>query len=376
VSIPVRGFNDLTTQPQQSTQHRPVRVVINQAAFAHNLARVKALTPNSKVMAVIKADGYGHGIEIAAQGLQAADEFAVNSLDDVSRLRRAGVSKKLNLLSAVFDVEQLNSMAAQNVQPVIYEWNQLKMLEQLDPDANLSVWIKADTGMGRLGFLVNEMPAVMRRVTNCSGLADYSLMSHLGYADNPSHPINAQQISLFEQLLSDYDFTASSLLNSAGVVGLSDAAYDSVRPGVMLYGISPQIGISAAELDLKPVMTFKSELISVKNIPSGSTIGYSGTYTLDSDSKVGFVACGYGDGYPRHAPTGTPMLVNGMLVPLIGRVSMDILAVDLGELPAEIGDEVILWGADNPIEEVAQMAGTIAYELCCGILPRVERVLV
>lgn len=334
------------------------------------------MTPNAKVMAVIKADAYGHGMEVAAEQLAAADGFAVASIDDVLRLRDAGVDKKLHLLSAVFDVEQLILMVEQNVQPVIYAWEQLQVLEQLDPQSGLSVWIKVDTGMGRLGFSVEELPEVMRRVKACTGLADYSLMSHLANADKPEYPNNAQQASAFKKLLAGYpELKAGSLLNSAGIIAYSNAAHDTVRPGLMLYGISPIIGQSAVDLDLKPVMTLKSRLISVKSMPSGSSIGYGGTYTLDADSRIGIVACGYGDGYPRHATNGTPVLLNGILVPLIGRVSMDMLVVDLGELPANVGDEVILWGPDNPIEEVAKAAGTIAYELCCGILPRVERLV-
>ena len=335
------------------------------------------MTPNAKVMAVIKADAYGHGMEVAAEQLAAADEFAVASIDDVLRLRDAGVDKKLHLLSAVFDVEQLILMVEQNVQPVIYAWEQLQVLEQLDPQSGLSVWIKVDTGMGRLGFSVEELPEVMRRVKACTGLADYSLMSHLANADNADHSSNTQQCSAFKQLLAENpQLKTASLLNSAGIIAYSNAAHDTVRPGLMLYGISPIIGQSALDLDLKPVMTLKSQLISVKSMPSGSSIGYGGTYTLVADSRIGIVACGYGDGYPRHATNGTPVLLNGMLVPLIGRVSMDMLVVDLGELHANVGDEVILWGPDNPIEEVAKAAGTIAYELCCGILPRVERVVV
>ena len=335
------------------------------------------MVPDAKIMAVIKADGYGHGMEIAAQHMNAADEFAVNSIDDVQRLRTAGVEKKLHLLSAVFNIEQLHVMSQQNVQPVIYEWEQLRMLKQLAPEAQVSIWIKVDTGMGRLGFLPDEMPEVIRQLGACEGLADYSLMSHLANADSPDHPSNTQQCAVFRQLLTDYpQFNSGSLLNSAGIVSFANASYDCVRPGLMLYGISPTLGRSAADLDLKPVMTLKSELISVKRMPSGSPIGYGSSYTLDTDSRIGVIACGYGDGYPRHAKNGTPVLVNGMLVPLIGRVSMDMLTVDLGELPAEVGDEAILWGADNPVEEVARKAGTIAYELCCGILPRVERILV
>ncbi len=357
-------------------QFRPVQVVIDRTAIKHNLAKIQALANGAKIIAVIKADAYGHGLEVVAKQLKDVDEFAVNSMDDVQRLRVAGIDKPLHLLSALFDGEQLCMMIRQNVSPVIYDWEQLAILEQLDTEHQLSVWIKVDTGQGRLGFMPEDLPDVIKRVNACTAIAKCSLMSHLSYADTPEHPSNQQQLKLFKQLLNKHQFSRASLLNSGGLVSFSDATFDCVRPGIMLYGISPTIDKTAVDLGLHAVMTFKSKLLSVKRMPSGSSIGYGGTYTLDSDSRVGIVACGYGDGYPRHASNGTPVLINGLIVPLIGRVSMDLLAVDLGELPAEVGDEVILWGAGNPVEEVAKAAGTIAYELCCGILPRVERVVV
>ena len=357
-------------------RNRPVHVVIDSAAFAHNLSRVKELAPNADIMAVIKADGYGHGMEVAADALSGADEFAVNSLDDVYRMRAHGVSKRLNVLSAQLTLEQLNSLAELNVRPVFYDLAQLNLYEQIKPDAGLSIWIKVDTGMGRLGVLPDELSFVYQRLANVEGISSINVMTHLANADNVNHPSNAQQISAIEAQVPLFEFDQTSVLNSAGIVNFSSAQADIVRPGIMLYGISPVIGVSAAELGLKPVMTFKSQLISVKSLPAGSAIGYGSSYSLDVNSRIGIVACGYGDGYPRHAPNATLVMVNGLYVPLVGRVSMDMLAVDLGELPAQVGDEVILWGEANPIEDVAESAQTIAYELCCGILPRVERIVI
>jgi len=357
-------------------QNRPACVYIDRAAYKHNLNRVKELTPSACVMAVIKADAYGHGMELAADALGDADEFAVNSLDDVQRLRAYGIDKSLTVLSANLSVDDLNQLSAMNVRPVFYDLAQLTLFEQINENAGLSIWLKVDSGMGRLGVLPTELPSVYQRLSKIKGINSISVMTHLANADNVNHPSNNEQMSLFDQHSSMFEFDQKSILNSAGIVNFSDRKEDVVRPGIMLYGISPTLDKSADELGLKPVMTFKSQLISVKQLPAGSAIGYGSTYSLEVNSRIGIVACGYGDGYPRHAPSGTLVLVNGFYVPLVGRVSMDMLAVDLGELPAQVGDEVILWGEGNPVENIAKEAGTIAYELCCGILPRVERVFI
>ena len=356
--------------------NRPAHVVIDRAAMAHNLVQVKALTPNSSVMAVIKADGYGHNMEVAAQALDGADEFAVTSLDDVERLRASGVDKPLTVLSSTFDLEQLNQMSSKNVRPVIYDLAQISELAHLSPKANLDIWLKLDTGMGRLGLCIDDAHMVAQRLLNQNGIASVSAMTHLANADTPDHPSNQAQIKKFLKFAESYDFKQLSLMNSAGCVAFSDYAQDLVRPGIMLYGISPQNDKSAVDYNLKPAMTFKSRLISIKRLPVGSPIGYGSTYALDHDSKIGVIACGYADGYPRHAPNGTPILINGMYVPLIGRVSMDLIAVELGDVPAELGDEVILWGDGHSVEDLAKACGTIAYELICGIGERVERIVV
>lgn len=356
--------------------NRAAHVVIDRAAMQHNLQQVRALTPNAKIMAVIKADGYGHSMEVAAQALNDADEFAVTALDDVERLRSQGISKPLTMLSATFDVAQLNTLSAQSVRPVIYDLSQLATLSQISPSAELDIWLKIDTGMGRLGLCIDDAHRVATGLLNQSGISSVSAMTHLANADNPEHPSNQRQIKQFLKFTESYEFSELSIMNSAGCIAFSSEAREIVRPGVMLYGISPQIGQSAAKLNLKPAMTFKSKLISVKRLPVGSPIGYGSRYALDADSRIGVIACGYADGYPRHAPSGTLVLVNGMYVPLIGRVSMDLITVDLGELPANVGDQAILWGEGNPIEELAAASGTIAYELICNISQRVERIVI
>lgn len=360
----------------QISNTRAAHIVIDRAAMSHNLNRVRELTPNAKIMAVIKADGYGHSMVVAAAALASADEFAVTGLDDVERLRTSGVSKPITMLSANFCLGDLNQMSANLVRPVIYDYEQLSLLSEISSSAALDLWLKLDTGMGRLGFAAQDLPAIVEKLSNCAGINSISLMTHLANVDNPHHPSNQAQISAFLEIAKTDSFDELSILNSAGVVAFSDQAQDVVRPGVMLYGVSPQAGKSAENLGLKPAMTFKSALISVKQLAAGSPIGYGSRYTLDSDTRIGVVACGYADGFPRHAPSGTLVLVNGMFVPIIGRVSMDLITVELGEMQAAVGDPVTLWGPDNPVESIAEAAGTIAYELLCSITQRVERIII
>jgi alanine racemase len=356
--------------------NRATHVVIDRSAMQHNLFQVKKVAPHSKVMAVVKADGYGHSMEVAAQALDGADEFAVTCLDDVRRLRSQGFDKPITMLSATFNVDELNQMSAQGVRPVIFDLDQLAALSQINDSAKLDIWLKVDTGMGRLGLCIEDSHLIASRLLIQKGVNSVSAMTHLANADEPEHPSNQRQIKSFLKFAQEYPFTQLSLMNSAGTIAFSDQAQDIVRPGMILYGVSPQKGVSADCLNLRPAMTFKSELISVKRLPVGSPIGYGSGYTLDADSRIGVVSCGYADGYPRHAPSGTPVIINGMIVPLIGRVSMDLITVDLGAVSANVGDEVILWGQGNPVEDIADLAGTIAYELVCGITARVERVVI
>jgi len=356
--------------------NRATRVVIDRSAIKHNLQRVRELVPHAQVMAVIKADGYGHSMEVAAKALESADEFAVTCLDDVERLHRQGVDKPMTMLSSTFGLDDLNIMSSRRVRPVIYDLDQLSTLAKIDQTANLDLWLKVDTGMGRLGLAIEDAHLIAARLSTQPGISSVSAMTHLANADNFNHPSNQRQIKSFLQFARKHDFTQLSIMNSAGTIAFSEQAEDVVRPGLVLYGMSPQDGVSAHALNLQPAMTFKSELISVKRLPVGSPIGYGSNYALDSDSRIGVISCGYADGYPRHAPSGTPVLINGMYVPLVGRVSMDLITVELGDVKADVGDEVILWGEDNPVEEIAEMSGTIAYELVSGIAARVERVVI
>ncbi len=356
--------------------NRATHVFIDRAAMTHNLQRVRELIPHAQVMAVIKADGYGHSMEEAAKALVNADEFGVSSLDDVERLRELSLNKPITLLSASLNADEYSLCARDNIRPTIYDWQQVDDLEHLVLTKPLNVWLKVDTGMGRLGFPTHEVPLVLARLKAANGVSEISLMTHLANADTPADPVNIKQLEEFAQIGKLDEFHQMSALNSAGIVGFSHHDYQMVRPGLMLYGISPQPEQSAQELGLRPAMSFHSELISVKQMSKGSSIGYGGTYELTKDSVIGIVACGYGDGYPRHAPSGTPVLVQGQKAELVGRVSMDMLAVDLKGIDAAVGQRVELWGRDNPIEQIASLASTIPYELTCSITGRVERIFV
>ncbi len=354
-------------------------VEIDTAALTHNVNRLREFVPDTKIMGVIKANAYGHGMTVVANHLcNLVDEFAVTSVEDVERLHANGIKKPLTLLSAQFVSADLMWFAENCIRPVIYDYEQLNALKLIESHVTLDVWLKVDTGMGRLGFSTDELPRVYDVVESINGIRSVSLMTHLANADQPTLPANDTQFSMFDAVIEsaknlNQTYKDISVLNSAGIVAFANNAFDCVRPGLLLYGISPQLGLSFFKLNLKPVMQFKSVVISVRRMPAGTGIGYGGTYTLDHDSRIAYVACGYGDGYPRHAPSGTTVSVNGFLVPLVGRVSMDMLAVDIGELPVHVGDSVTLWGHENPIEDVAEAAGTIAYELACNIAQRVTR---
>lgn len=371
-----------TLGPNLKTNKHRCYVEIDTAALTHNVERIRQFVPNSNIMAVIKADAYGHGMELVANHLcDLVDEFAVTSIEDVQRLHSVGIKKPLTLLSAQFTSSDLEWFAENRIRPVIYDYEQLDALKSIAPDTELDSWLKVDTGMGRLGFSADELPRVRDSLNQISGVRSVSLMTHLANADQPNLPLNDIQFSEFDSVIEsakglDQSYQDISVLNSAGVIAFGDQARDYVRPGILLYGISPQIGLSSFKLNLKPVMQFKSSVISVRSMPAGTSIGYSGTYTLDHDSRIAYIACGYGDGYPRHAPSGTSVSVNGFLVPLVGRVSMDMLVVDIGELPVQVGDAVTLWGEENPIEDVAEAAGTIPYELTCSVTPRVVRLTI
>lgn len=364
---------------------RPARVTLNLTALAHNLAQVRRHAPAAKVMAVVKANAYGHGAVVVARTLAAAgaDALGVACLEEAVELRNAGIACPILLLEGVFCADEMTQILQHRLDLVVHSLEQVACLEQLmavpAPKPWLPrVWLKVETGMHRLGFLPAELAPVWRRLAALPGIADsLVLMSHLANAGNPDDDYTRTQRLAFDQVCETYSGTPRSLANSAATLLWPETHYQWVRPGIMLYGVSPVPGRSAADLDLLPVMTVTSEIIEIKHCRKGDTVGYNRTWVCPEDMPVGVVAFGYGDGYPRHIREAAPVRVNRATVPLVGVVSMDMLTVDLRTQPdAKVGDPVELWGAGLPVETVAEYAATIPYELLCRITRRVQVQLV
>ena len=344
---------------------------IDRAALAHNLARVRALAPGRDVYAAVKADGYGHGAVTAAQALGGADGFAVSSLDEAMQLRWAGIDKTIVTLSQPLD-DAICALAAEHaITPVIFNDAQLAALER-HIGATLKVWVKLDSGMHRLGFMPERSQEIETRLAALERVEQVGWLTHLGCADDIQHPLTEQQLATFAQATVDRA-GRRSIANSAAVLAWPTAHADTVRPGIMLYGSSPMLDRSAADCDLKAAMHLTAPLISRRRLAAGEPIGYGASWYTPEAMDVGVIGIGYGDGYPRHAPNGTPVLIRGCVAPLVGRVSMDMITVDLRDVPeAAIGDRAMLWGPELPADDVAAAAGTIAYELFCRLTPRVR----
>jgi alanine racemase len=351
----------------------PIRALVDTAALRHNLARARATAPASRVMAVIKANGYGHGLVPVARALAPADGFAVARLDEGLALRKAGLTNPMLLLEGVFSPEQLASAAQQRLDVMVHSVEQLEMLEDRAGGEVVSAWIKLDTGMNRLGFRVEGFAAAYARLRRIANVApDPTLVTHLANADEPADPKTGLQLDAFAAATAGLP-GERSIANSAGLIAWPATRADWVRPGLALYGVSPFAQGTGADLGLRPAMTLHSEVIAVKDVAAGETVGYGGEWRAARATRMAVVAAGYGDGYPRSVPSGTPVLVNGRRAPLVGRVSMDMITVDVTDLPAvATGDPVVLWGDGVPVEEIARLAGTIPYELICGVSQRVH----
>lgn len=352
---------------------RPARVVINLSALRHNLNRVRTLAPQSRVMAIVKTDAYGHGITRVARALSTADAFAVACLEEARQLRGSGIVQPVILLEGAYSAVELPEIVQLGLDMVVHEPAQVEMLESARPAQPINVWLKVDTGMHRLGILPELFNNVWRRLRECRSVAQpVRLMTHLATASERAHPMTHEQLACFRQLCGHLP-VEKSIANSAGITAFPESHADWVRPGLMLYGVSPMAGSTAVNEGLVPVMSLQSELIAVKKLRIGEPVGYGATWHCPEDMPVGVVAAGYGDGYPRHAPSGTPVLLNGKRVPLIGRASMDMLIVDLRtQADARVGDPVVLWGDGLPVEEIAQHAVTIPYEILCGVHKRLR----
>jgi alanine racemase len=347
---------------------RPIQAHIDLSALRNNL-RVVRRASSARVMAVVKANAYGHGLLQTARALNDADGYALLDVRDAVTLRDAGFRQPILLLEGYFSRDELPLLAEYELTTVIHSHQQLEWLDAYPRKNGLSVWLKLNSGMNRLGFSAQEFPAVMERLKSHRAVREVTLMTHFAQADEA--PGVSAQHALFEQLTANRHHPRS-LANSAAILRHPAAHADWVRPGIMLYGSSPFGDASAQALGLQPVMTLSSELISVRDIKAGEAVGYGATFRAERAMRIGTVACGYADGYPRHAASGTSILVDGKRTRTLGRVSMDMLSVDLSALPdARVGSRVVLWGEGMPIDEVARSAGTISYELLCALAPRV-----
>jgi alanine racemase len=352
---------------------RGARALIDCDSLRHNLGRVHEAAPDSRVMAVIKAGGYGHGLARVAAALDGADAFAVACVEEAATLREHGVTRRIVLLEGVFAESELVYAAEQQLDMVVHTEEQLQLLERTSLRRPLRAWLKVDTGMHRLGFPPGQAARLWTRLDDCAAVGRTpGLMTHLANADVPGHAATDAQLQLFAQAAEGLP-AERSVANSGAVLTLPAAHYHWVRPGIMLYGAAPFPDQTGVDLGLRPVMTLSTRLIAVNRHRRGDAIGYGGAWTCPEDMAVGVAAIGYGDGYPRNARNGTPVLVNGRRAPLVGRVSMDMICIDLrGHPEAAVGDPVVLWGEGLPVEEVARHAGTIGYELLCRVTRRVR----
>lgn len=350
---------------------RPARVVIDLAALRHNFSRTRQLAGDSRILAVVKADAYGHGLVRVARALTDAEGFGVACLEEALQLREAGIRQTILLLEGHYSAEELPRIAAQHLDVVLHHSAQLSMLEQVRLGEPLRVWVKVDSGMHRLGFAPSELAAVLERLRALDNISNaITLMTHLATANEPGNAKTRQQLADFSTVSGDFP-GERSIANSAALINFPESRKDWVRPGLMLYGVSPVDDTVAADHGLKPVMTLQSRLISVRKLGEGETVGYGASWRCPADTVIGIVAAGYGDGFPRHARSGTPVLVNGRRAAIVGKASMDMLTVDLSaQADARVGDPVELWGSQLPIEEVAMYAATIPYELLCGVHKR------
>lgn len=352
---------------------RPLVAITHIAAMQGNLAVAKSAVPAAKTWAVVKADAYGHGIEHVTRAFEAADGLSLIEFDRAARLRELGWQKPIMMMQGMYDVTDIESLVRDDLQPVIHHVDQCRMLEATPVSRPLAVHLKINTGMNRLGFMPSQVSEIYQRLKSLSSVRSVSLMTHFANADsNGIMPDVAAQIAAFKSATAGLD-AEISLSNSAATLLQPQIRSDWIRPGVMLYGGAPGVQ-SALSLGLQPAMTLKSRVIGTQSLRAGDSVGYGSLFIADRSMRIGIVACGYADGYPRLASTGTPILIDGVRTRILGRVSMDMLNIDLSPLPtADVGSEVTLWGQGLPIDEVAAHAGTIGYELMCGVAPRVRR---
>ncbi|MCG4452208.1 alanine racemase [Pseudomonas sp. MMS21-TM103] len=353
---------------------RPLIATIDLAAIRHNYAVAKRCAPGRQAFAVVKANAYGHGVgEVVTALSDLADGFAVASLEEAVEVRALHSEARILLLEGCFEAAEYQLAAQLGLDLVLQGEQQAADFLAAKLSRPLNIWLKLDSGMHRLGFNELGLRAWHARLHGAAAVAELNLLSHFACADERGHEMTEQQLEVFLDVL-DLDFAQRSLANSAAILTIPAAHMDWLRPGIMLYGATPFAELGAAELGLQPAMTLAAQLIACREVAVGESVGYGASWLAQRPSRIGTVSCGYADGYPRHAPSGTPLLVRGQRVALAGRVSMDMLTVDLTDLPAaRVGDDVQLWGAQLPVDEVARAAGTIGYELLSKVTQRVPR---
>ncbi|WLI90617.1 alanine racemase [Massilia sp. R2A-15] len=356
---------------------RPLSATIHLDSMRHNLARARSCAPGSKIWGVVKANAYGHGLERGMRGFADADGLALIETENAVRLRELGWTRPVLLLEGIFEAADVALLGEYGFNSAVHCIEQVKMLEYTKLFSPIDVHLKMNTGMNRLGFKPDEYAAAYARLRAIPGIRNITLMTHFANADELEHPRLTvhEQVRRFQQGAQGLA-GERSLSNSGGVLQQAllsaELSNDWVRPGIMLYGGTPG-GKTAAEYKLRPTMTLASSIIGIQHLTAGDTVGYGSSFQATGPMTVGVVACGYADGYPRSAPHGTPVLVDGVRTTLVGRVSMDMMTVDLTPIPnARVGSKVVLWGDGLPIDDVAASAGTIGYELMCALAPRVR----
>ncbi|HBO39539.1 MAG TPA: alanine racemase [Pasteurellaceae bacterium] len=351
---------------------KPATAKISSVALKHNLQTIKQKAPNSKIIAVVKANAYGHGLIFVASALEdSVDCFGVARLEEALKLRSNGITKPILLLEGFFSSKDLPIIAVNNIQTVVHNREQLEVLQQANLPNTIKVWLKIDTGMHRLGVSLEQTDYFCEQLKKCPNVdPQLGFVSHFSRADEMESDYTRIQLERFLQATHNRK-GERSIAASGGILFWPDSQLEWIRPGIIMYGVSP-VNVPSREYGFIPVMTLASSLIAVREHKAGEPVGYGGIWVSEKDTKIGVVAIGYGDGYPRNIPAGTPVYVNGRRVPIVGRVSMDMITIDLGaDCQDKVGDEVILWGRELPIEEVAEMTGTLSYELITKLTPRV-----
>ena len=351
---------------------RPVVATIDLAAIIHNYQLAKRCAPERQAFAVVKANAYGHGARRVVEALAKADGFAVACLEEAIEVREVNQTARIILLQGAFEAAEYLEASRHTLDVVVQGKEQLALLLNQTLAKPINVWLKFDTGMHRLGFNEIDMREAFAVLKTSANVREINLISHFACADIRGHELTEDQVERYLSVL-DLPFTHRTLANSAAILTIPAAHMDWVRPGIMLYGASPFADLSAKELGLKPAMTLTAQITAIREVAAGESVGYGATWIANQPSRIATVSCGYADGYPRHAPSGTPVVINGERAPLAGRVSMDMLGVDMTGLKATVGDRVELWGAQLPIDEIANACGSIGYELLSKVTARVPR---